>query len=117
MQTHVKLRNNVFPFMLDLVIFPVWVHSPCDNDEPFRGRHRRRHLIPGKRGRRQQRREDRLIVGEGWEGVKGLIFLQESHLPGVPAAYGKISSEPVHCSSNAFTKNHCDPNREQVISP
>ena len=70
MQTHVKLRNDVFPFMLDLAIFPVRVHSPRDNDEPFQGRHRRRHLIPGKRGRRQQRCEDRLIVREGQEGVE-----------------------------------------------
>ena len=61
--------------------------------------------------------EDRLIVGEGREGVEGLIFLQESHLPGVPAAYGKIGSEPVHCGSNTFTKNHCDPSHKQVILP
>ena len=73
MQTHVKLRNDAFPFTLDLAIFPVRVHGPRDNDEPFRGRHRRRHLIPGKRGRRQRRREDRLIVGEGREGVEGLM--------------------------------------------
>ena len=48
---------------------------------------------------------------------QSLIFLQESHLPGVPAAYGKIGSEPVHCGSNTFTRNHYDPNREQVILP
>ena len=70
MQTHVKLRNNAFLFMLDLVIFPVWVHSPRDNDEPFQRWHRRRHLIPGKRDRRQRRCEDRLIVREGQEGIE-----------------------------------------------
>ena len=70
MQTHVKLRNDAFPFMLDLAIFPVWVHSPRDNDEPFWGRHRGRHLIPGKRGRQQRHCEDRLIVREGQEGVE-----------------------------------------------
>ena len=70
MQTHIKLRNDVFPFMLDLAIFPVRVHSPCDNDEPFQGQHRWRHLIPGKHGRRQRCYEDRLIVREGQEGVE-----------------------------------------------
>ena len=45
------------------------------------------------------------------------LFLQEIHLPGVPAVYGKIGSEPVHCGSNTFTKNHCDLNCEQVILP
>ena len=89
MQTHVKLRNDVFPFTLDLAIFPVRLHGPRSNDEPFRGRPRRRHLIPGKRGRRQRRHKDRLIVGEGWEGIDGLIFLQESHLPGVQQPMGR----------------------------
>ena len=31
------------------------------------------------------------------------LFLQESHCPGVPAAYGKISSEPVHCGLNTLS--------------
>ena len=89
MQTHVKLRNDVFPFTLDLAIFPVRVHGPRDNDKLFWGWPRQRHLIPGKRGRRQRRHKDRLIVGEVWEGVEGLIFLQESHLPGVQQPMGR----------------------------
>ena len=48
---------------------------------------------------------------------RGLNIPAGKSSPRSPAAYGKIGSEPVHCSLNTFTKNHCDLNREQVILP